>query len=228
MADLNDVAVALQNLNQLLGQLIQNTALATVVPISNGGTGATTAAQALANLGAMSTTIPLSSNGMAGSPVMPLLGFKNADGTTIAAAASAGKYGFSVTPGTSMFLLSEAANSNTKTDTALTEYELPPNYIAGDDLTLTINCNYTLGTGTLGTHTMLAAAYLVANNGTMGATIIPTAAQAIPPAAGDLAYTVLGATLLPNSRLLLGFVGVLQETGGTGNITHRVNSVRIG
>lgn len=226
--DINDVAVALQNLNQLLGRLIAQTALSTVIPISQGGTGATTAGQALANLGAMSTTIALSANGMAGEPPFRLIDFRNANGTALAAAAAAGVFGISVTAGTSMFLVTEAANANTKTDTAIVEYVLPPNYIAGQNLTITANANYVLGTGTLGTHTLAIAAYSTTLSGLQGANLVSTAAQNLPAAAGALTYAVDGSGLSPNGRLLLVATIVLQETGGTGNITARINSMRIG
>lgn len=51
MASLQDLATALQNIAANLGRLIAQTSLAVVIPIGQGGTGATTAAGARANLG---------------------------------------------------------------------------------------------------------------------------------------------------------------------------------
>lgn len=170
----------------------------------------------------------LSYNTTSGLAVTPLrlLDFKNNDGTTLAAAAAAGKFGLTSTPGTVEQLLTEAANSNTKTDIAQAEFVLPPSYTAGQNITVTANCDYTLGAGTVGTHTLAAAAYLTANDGTQGTTLIATAAQTVPAAAGDVTFTITGTTLAPGSRLMLTFTLVIEDSGGS-NITAHVNSVRI-
>jgi hypothetical protein len=51
MPGLQDLATALNNIAQNLGRLIAQTSLAVLVPITQGGTGATTASGARANLG---------------------------------------------------------------------------------------------------------------------------------------------------------------------------------
>lgn len=51
MASLQDVSTALNNIAQQLGKFIASTGLAVIVPITGGGTGATTAAAARTNLG---------------------------------------------------------------------------------------------------------------------------------------------------------------------------------
>lgn len=155
---------------------------------------------------------------------LPLTFFKNSDGTTLAATAAAGKFGIAITAGTSEDLISEAANSNTKTNVAITEVVLPATYVAGSNITVTANTNYTLGSGTVGTHTLSAAAYLTTNAGVQGSTLIATAAQTVPAAAGNVTFTITGATLVPGSRLLLSFSLVIQDTGGS-NITAQINSV---
>jgi hypothetical protein len=290
VAGFADIATALNNIAANLGRLIAQTALQVIVPITQGGTGATTVQGALTNLGlypnlaagqsgtagvidifpstaargktefsaadnsgnttttirtaaqagARTYTVPdegasasflltaasLGATGLIATPLL-LLGFKNADGTTLAAAASSGKFGISVTAGTSEALTGETATSNTKTDTCAVEVVLPPWYIAGQNITLTANCNYTLSGGgpVIGTHTLAAAAYLTANNGTQGANLIATAAQTVPNAAGDVTFTITGATLSPSSRLWLTLTLVIQETGG-GNAVGQINSVR--
>lgn len=172
-------------------------------------------------LGAPST----STTGLSGF-ALPLIGFKNADGTTLAASASSGKFGISITAGTSMVLLSEAANSNTKTDTAGVEIVLPASYVAGQNVTVTASTQYTLGSGTVGTHTLAGAAYLTADNGTQGSTLIATSAQSVPSAAGNVTFTITGTSLVPGSRLWLTFTLVIQDTGGS-NITAQVNSIKL-
>lgn len=151
---------------------------------------------------------------------------RNSDGSALAAAASAGKFGQSITLGTSQQLVTEAANSNTKTDVALFEFQLPLAYIAGSNLTVTCNCDYNLGSGTIGTHTLTAAAYKNADAGTQGANLIATSAQSVPAAPGDVQFTITGTTLNPGDRVTLSLTMVIQDTGGS-NITGNINSVRV-
>lgn len=175
---------------------------------------------------AMVTAATVAANGMTGAMRMPLIHAKNSDGTTLAASAAAGKFGLALTVGTSEVLLSEAANSNTKTDIAVWEFVLPPTYIAASNLTVTANTNYTLGSGTVGTHTLAMAAYLCADAGTQGSTLIATAAQTVPAAAGEVTFTITGTSLSPGSRVMLAATLVIQDTGGS-NITAQINSVRV-
>lgn len=174
------------------------------------------------------TAASLGTNGLIAYP-LALLGFKNGDGTTLAASASSGKFGISLTPGTSEALTGEAATSNTKTDVLAVEVVLPPWYIAGQNVTLTVNSNFSLGGGGLsaiGTHTLAAAAYLNTTSGTQGSTLIATAAQSVPASPADVTFTITGTTLLPSSRLILTLTMVIQEIGG-GTATGQVNSVRL-
>lgn len=150
----------------------------------------------------------------------------NSDGGVLAAAASSGKFGITVTAGTTMSLVTEAANSNTKTDIVQYEYIIPSSYVAATNLTVTANTGYTLGSGTVGTHTLAAAAYLTATDGTQGATLIATAAQTVAAANGDVTFTITGATLTAGNHLLLKLTLVIQDTAGS-NITANLNSVRI-
>lgn len=171
------------------------------------------------------TSATISANGLTAMR-MPLIVGKNSDGTTLAASAAAGKFAISLTAGTSEVLLSEAANSNTKTDIVVWEFALPATYIAASNITVTANCNYTLGAGTVGTHTLAMAAYLCADAGTQGATLIATAAQTVPAAAGEVTFTITGATLTPGARIMLAGTLVIQDTGAS-NITAQINSVRL-
>lgn len=191
-----------------------------LVPIVPGGQ--PTAQQQFATVAMMRAG---TSDGIVAS-ALPLLSFKNGDGTTIAASAGAGVFGIAISAGTSEHLISEAANSNTKTDAATYEYVLPPSYVAGTDVTVTANCQYTLGSGTVGTHTLAAAAYLTAADGTAGSTLIATSAQTVPAAAGNVSFTITGTSLVPGSRLLLKFTLVIQDTGAS-NITAQINSVTL-
>jgi hypothetical protein len=157
---------------------------------------------------------------------LPFVNFKNVDGTTLVAAASAGKFGLTYTPGTGEFLVTEAANSNTKTDVAAIDWVVPSTYVSGTDLTITAHCNYILGGGTVGTHTLAAAAYLNTTAGAQGSTLIATAAQTVPASDGAVTFTITGATLTPGALLTLTFTLVIQDTAAS-NITARLNSVVI-
>lgn len=158
---------------------------------------------------------------------IPLLSARNTDGSVIAAAASSGKFGCSITLGTSELLVGEAAESNTKTDDALFEFRIPDNYVAGANLTATVNAAIT-GTGTPGTKTVQVKAYAKANAGTLGSNIGPGAAVAVTPAGADVAFTITGTNLTPGQMLVLELESVLQETGGTATVTMQVNSLRVG
>lgn len=157
---------------------------------------------------------------------IPLLSARNTDGSVIAAAAASGKFGCSITLGTSELLVGEAAEGNTKTDDALFEFRLPDNYVAGANLTATVNAAIT-GTGTPGTKTVQIKAYAKANAGTLGSNIGPGAASAVTVAGADVPFTITGTGLLPGQMLVIELESVLQETGGTATITTQINSLRV-
>jgi hypothetical protein len=171
------------------------------------------------------STLTPSANGLYAAP-LTLLHARNSDGSVLAAAAAAGKFGVSITLGTSSFLITEAANSSTKTDTALFDTVLPRSYIAGQNVTITANVNYLLGSGTIGTHTVTFHAYRVAKDGTQAADMVATAAASVPAAAADVTAVITGTTLLPGDRVLITAVMVIQDTGAS-NITGQLNSLRL-
>lgn len=172
----------------------------------------------------LTTAVTPGATGLTPTP-LPLLGFHNTDGSALSAAAAAGKFGFAITLGTSFALTGEAATGATKTDDALAEFVLPPWYIAGQNLTATVNAALT-GTGTAGTKTVQVKAYRTANAGTQGANL-GGAAQAITAAGADVAFTITGATLNPGDRILFEVETVLQETGGVSSLTALINSLRV-
>ncbi len=173
----------------------------------------------------LDSTIAPAANGLYAT-ALPLLHASNSDGSTVAAAASAGKFGLTVTLATGTFLVSQAANSTTVSPIALFDVVLPRNYVAGQNITVTINCQYVLGGGTIGTHTINANAYRTANDGTQGADMINVSAGSVAAAAGDVAFTIVGTTLNPGDRVILKAAMVISDTGGSA-ITGQVNSVRL-
>jgi hypothetical protein len=152
----------------------------------------------------------------------------NANGSVlVASSAAAGNFLIAVTPGTSEALTGEAATGATKTDAALVEMVLPATYVAGNNLTITVNANYS-GSGVAGTATVAAAAYAVADAGTQSATLVTTAAQAITTTNAAYAFTVNGATLTAGMRLMVKLTTVMQETGGTSSLTAQITAASIG
>jgi hypothetical protein len=168
-----------------------------------------------------------SANGMPAAGVnLPLTRAMTVAGVALTASATSTGFGIAVTPGTSEDLVTTAANSTTVTTTALFELALPQTYVSGKNITVTANTNYTIGSGTLSANTLAMSAYLCANAGTQGATIIATAAQTVPAAAGDVTFTITGTTLTSGARLMLKAVLVITETAGS-NVTAQINSIRL-
>lgn len=171
-----------------------------------------------------SSSVALGTNGIA-SRHLRLLDAFSQDGAPMAAAAAAGDFGLTCTPGTALYLVGEAANNNTKTDKALFEFLVPQEYVAGEDLVVTVNCDLD-GAGTSGTKTIDCEAWVQANAGTGTTDLCATAAQTFSATAADYAFTLTGTTVLPGDRLLIQLTMVLQETAATA-INGRINSVRV-
>ncbi len=131
-----------------------------------------------------------------------------------------------VTLATATYLVSQAANSTTVSPIALFDIVLPRNYVAGQNITVTVNSQYVLGGGTIGTHTINANAYRTASNGTQGADMINVSAGSVGAAAADLSFTIVGTSLNPGDRVILQLAMVIQDTAGSA-ITGQINSVRL-
>lgn len=158
---------------------------------------------------------------------LPLLNARNITGAALGAAAAANVFGYTITLATFAGLVSEAANSNAKADAALLEYVLPPNYVAGQNITVTINTTITIGGGTLSVKTIGLNAYKAANAGTQGADICATTPITIPSnAATDNVFTITGTGLVPGDKLYLKPTLSLTETGASA-VTATINSIRV-
>lgn len=150
-------------------------------------------------------------------------GFSTA-GVFLTATPGSGAFGISLTAGTSIALTGESTSASTKTDDVLFDYVLPQNYIAGQNITLTANAKQA-GAGTVSAKTIDALAYLLANDGTMGADIIAVAAKTLTNANADYAWTIPGSGLVPGSHLLLRLTTVITTSAGAANA--QINSVRV-
>lgn len=152
---------------------------------------------------------------------------RNDDGTTIAASASAGKFG--VTNGThsapGLKLVSEAANSNTKTDYASVLVTLPPEYVAAGNLTCTVTVDLE-GSGTAGTNTIDVTAYEIDTSGAAGSDICATAAANLAASPTARAFTITGTDLVAGDKVMIYFTMVVQESAGT-NLNGAITNAKV-
>lgn len=206
--------------------------------ITAGGTAYTTGATgSVGSVGGGSDLISLTGQGCVTNPTtqtangigaraLPLTLFKLVTGTTLPAAATTNVFGYSITLGTSDYLIGEAAQGNTKTDTAIYDLIIPETYVAGQNLIITVNANLT-GTGTNNASTVAVLAYLNNNDGTQGANISATSATAITAGGADVPFTITGTTLTAGAKLTLKLTTATIESGNSNTITARVGSVRL-
>lgn len=167
----------------------------------------------------------LAANGLPASRLRLLDAFCQ-DGAPLAAATAAGDFGLTCTPGTAMYLIGEAAQNNTKTDKALWEFVLPDTYVAGQDLTLTVNADYD-GTGVAGTKTIDASVYEQAAVGTGTTDLCATAAQTLTATAASYVFIITGTNLVPGDVVLIVVTVALEETGNLATLTARINSASL-
>lgn len=149
---------------------------------------------------------------------------RNSDGSVLAAAAAAGKWGQTITLGTAYNLVSEAASSNSKTSTLLLPIILPDDYTAGNDVTVGVDCIQTGGAATVKTLDCLA--YRVDGQGATGADICETAIQSMGTTRSVLSFVLAGETLSPGDLVMISLVGVLTEAAA-GSVLQKINGVTI-
>ncbi len=160
------------------------------------------------------------------STTMPMTGMRTAAGLMMTASASGTNFGLTYTPGTTAILVGTATSSSSTADVAALDFVLPPNYIAGTNITLSVGCYYTNASSTASVHTMAAAAYLNTAAGLQGSTLIATGAQTCPITTSALqTFTITGATLVPGSYLTLTFSAAV--TNGAGASTEFLTSASL-
>jgi hypothetical protein len=158
---------------------------------------------------------------------------KTTAGVPLTASAAAGVFGVSRTAGTSLVLTGEATSTNTKTDSALWEFDLPDTYVAGSAIQVVVNCNYT-GSGTiLPGSTAVSTKFETESVAGVEALILSSAAQSVTGTAADYTITAITAAeavtagLVPGSRVaLVVALSVSTASPGSGSITGQINSVR--
>ena len=163
----------------------------------------------------MLTGATITASGMPGYVQVPMINARNSDGSQLPIlTAASGHFGLHWGAGGTL-LATENANNSTITDTALWEIVLPPGYVAGDNITVNVWGYYTLGSGTIGTHTLTGTAYLVNDpGGVSGSNLIATAALPVSTTAGTLSFTITGTTLTPGAKVMLSLAMALQDTSG--------------
>lgn len=150
---------------------------------------------------------------------------RTATGLVLDATGGAGLFKITMTPATGLQLSGETANNNTKTDTVYWEYTLPKTYVAGAALSVIVNANIVIGSGTAGTKTLTCLAYEVSTAGVSGANLGPVA-QNLTNSAADYTFAITSTNLAPGDKLLIGLTIALQETASS-NINAVINSVRL-
>jgi hypothetical protein len=157
---------------------------------------------------------------------LPLTAAKSDAGVALTATATSGAVGVTRTAGTGLTLDGEATSGNAKTDKAVWEFNLPDSYVAGQNIAVTVNCNYSgAGTVTGASTTMTVAAYTESTAGAETALTV-SAAQQMAATAGPLVFTITGTGLVPGQRVALELVMLVTSSSGAN--TGHINSVSYG
>lgn len=144
---------------------------------------------------------------------------------TAAAGTPAGTVGITRTAGTSMVLTGEATSASAKTDKVIFEFNLPDTYVAGTNIPVVVNANYTGGgTVTGASTTMTTQAFSESITGTETALTV-TAAQQFTGTAANYTYTVTGTGLVPGQHVVLELVMLVTTSAGAA--TGQINSVAV-
>lgn len=141
---------------------------------------------------------------------------------TAAAGTPSGTVGVSRTAGTSLVLIGEATSSSAKTNKAIWEFNLPATYVAGANIPVVVNANYT-GTGTITavSTTMTAQLYTEVNG--VEAAVTTSAAQQFTGTGTNYTFTVTGTGLVPGQHVMLELVMLVTTASGAN--TGQINSV---
>ena len=151
---------------------------------------------------------------------------RNKDGTVITATPGSGLFSVSSTVGSTLTLIGQNSKSATITSDSIWEWSTPPAYIAGQNLTVTVNA-VAAGTGTNGASTIGVTAYSINNSGTFSGNIGP-ATQNLGTVAADYAFVITGTSLIASEKVLLDLQTKAIETGGSNNLNAQINSIRVG
>lgn len=153
---------------------------------------------------------------------LPLTNAKSDAGVALTATATSGAMGVARTAGTSLTLVGEATSASAKTDKAMFEIVLADTYVAGANIPIIVNCNYTgSGTVTAASTTMTVNAYSEINGVETALTV--SGAQQFTGTATDYTFTLTGTNLTPGERIVIELVMLVTTSAGTA--TGQVNKV---
>lgn len=133
-----------------------------------------------------------------------------------------GTVGVTRVAGTSLVLTGEATSSSAKTNKAIWEFNLPSTYIAGANIPVIVNANYT-GGGTVTAVSTTMTAQLYTETAGVEAAVTTSAAQQISPTATNYTFTVTGTGLVPGQHVMLELVMLVTTSAGAA--TGQINSV---
>ena len=177
-----------------------------------------------APVGVTQTFVPTAQGGA--TRYLPLTAAKSDTGVALTATAGSGAVGVIRTAGTSMTLDGEATSGDAKTDKAVWEFNLPDSYVAGSNIAVTVNCNYSgAGTVTAASTTMTVTAYTESTAGAETALTV-SAAQQMAATAGPLVFTITGTGLVPGQRVAIELAMLVTSSSGAN--TGHINSVSYG
>lgn len=158
---------------------------------------------------------------------IPLQTLKNDDGSTLAAAAAAGKFGISsggLGTGT-LTLDGEAASGNSKTSTAMFEFALPPEYVAAGDVSLCVKVYESVGAATVAT-TFSCEVYESDAEGGVGSDLAGTPDVTDVTTAWQLSTTAITAAgLVAGDRLVVFLRIVCNDTGAAVGTIAQIGAV---
>jgi len=118
----------------------------------------------------------------------------------------------------------EAASGNTKTNKMRRQYTLPPEYVAGETVTLRVRCKETVGAATVST-SIDAAVYKCDKEAGIGSDLCATALQDVTTSFGNKDFDITSAGLAAGDVLDIELTGVTTDTGGTvGTILNITNT----
>ena len=159
---------------------------------------------------------------------LSLTQFLVSSGQPLPSVASSGVLGLSCVPGTNITLLGELASSNTKTDYAVTEFIMPPAYLAGSPFNIIINAQWT-SSGSTSSASVVPTIYKTPVTGQQVSSenLVLTSAKQVTSSAANYTFLVNGTpssgAVVGGQRLLLQLTSTLTNTSGTN--TMQINSV---
>lgn len=141
---------------------------------------------------------------------------------TAAAGTPTGTVGVSRTAGTSLVLAGEATSSSAKTDKVIFEFNLPTTYVAGANVPVIVNANYT-GSGTVTAASTTITSQLYTETNGVEAAVTTSAAQQFTGTAANYTFTVTGTNLVPGQHVMLELTMLVTTSAGAA--TGQINSV---